>query len=178
MNTGGQLSYTTPYGKATTTSHVGKRSHGKAFHHKDTAAIMAATGIPYVFTAIEGLGTDLVEKAAKAQYFARNEGLAFGKILVTCPLNWGSEERLGYEILRRAADCCFFPLYEIQHGLTTLSYDPEKEGRKVPVSAWLELMGKSQHLLKSEHSEALTEFQQEVDCRWRRLKAMAEHPLL
>jgi pyruvate ferredoxin oxidoreductase alpha subunit len=178
MNTGGQLSYTTPFGKATTTSHVGKRSHGKAFHHKDTAAIMAATGIPYVFTAIEGLGTDLVEKAAKAQHFAQNEGLAYGKILVSCPLNWGSEERQGYEILKRAADCCFFPLYEIQHGLTTLNYDPEKEGRKLPVSAWLELMGKSQHLLRPEHAEALAEFQQEVDRRWKRLKAMAEHPLL
>ncbi len=46
MNTGGQLSYSTPFGNETSTSHVGKQSVGKSFHHKDTASIMAATGIP------------------------------------------------------------------------------------------------------------------------------------
>lgn len=178
MNTGGQLSYTTPLGKATSTSHIGKRSRGKAFHHKDTLAIMAATGIPYVFSAIESYGTDLIEKAAKAQWFARHEGLAFGKILVSCPLNWGSEERYGQEILSRAVDACFFPLLEIQNGLTTLSYDPESLGKKVPVARWLESMQKTKHLLLPENAEALEELQTEVDRRWHRLKAMAEHPLL
>lgn len=178
MNTGGQLSYTTPMGKETSTSHVGKMSRGKAFHHKDTAAIMAATGIPYVFTAIEGFGTDLVEKAAKAQWFAKNEGLAYGKILVSCPLNWMTQEKYGFEVLNRAVDSCFFPVYEIQHGLTTLNYDPEALDRKIPVAKWLELMGKAHHLLKPESASVLEEFQNEVDRRWKRLKAMAEHPLL
>jgi pyruvate ferredoxin oxidoreductase alpha subunit len=178
MNTGGQLSYTTPFGKETSTSHVGKKAHGKAFHHKDTASIMAATGIPYVFTAIESYGTDLVAKAAKAQWYARNEGLAFGKILVTCPLNWGAEERYGQEILQRAVDSCFFPLFEIERGITTLSYDPEIKGKKTPVTAWLEMMGKAKHLLQPNHSETLAELQKEVDRRWERLKALSAHPLL
>ena len=178
MNTGGQLSYTTPYGRETATSHTGPRSFGKAFHHKDTAAIMAATGIPYVFTAIEGFGTDLVAKAAKAQWYSRNEGLAYGKILVACPVNWSSEEKNGYEILQRAADCCFFPIYEIEHGLTTLSYDPDAQGRRVPVKNWLEMMGKSRHLLQPQAGAALEQFQTEVDRRWNALKARAEHPLL
>jgi pyruvate ferredoxin oxidoreductase alpha subunit len=178
MNTGGQLSYTTPLGKETSTSHVGRHSLGKAFHHKDTASIMAATGIPYVFTAVEDFGTDLVEKAAKAQWFARNEGLAFGKILVACPLNWGSQERHGLEVVRRAVDSCFFPVYEIQNGLTTLSYDPETEGAKIPISKWLELMAKGRHLLDPQSVEVLAELQKEVDRRWSRLKAMATHPLL
>ncbi|MGZ3774952.1 MAG: thiamine pyrophosphate-dependent enzyme [Pseudobdellovibrionaceae bacterium] len=178
MNTGGQLSYTTPFGKETATSHVGKTSHGKSFHHKDTLAIMAATGIPYVFSAIEGFGTDLVAKAAKAQWYAKNHGLAFGKILVACPLNWGSEEKYGLEILQRAADSCFFPIYEIENGLTTLNYDPESGGKKIPVKAWLEMMSKEKHLLRPEHSSALEAFQNEVDRRWKRLKAMAAHELL
>ena len=178
MNTGGQLSYTTPFGKETSTSHVGVKSVGKTFHHKDTASIMAATGIPYVFTAIEGFGTDLVAKAAKAQWYAKNKGLAFGKILVTCPLNWGSEEKHGLEILQRATDCCFFPIYEIENGLTTISYDPEKVGRKIEVKKWLELMSKERHLLKPENKNLLEEFQNEIDRRWRRLQAMSEHPLL
>lgn len=178
MNTGGQLSYTTPFGKETTTSHVSKTSHGKSFHHKDTLAIMAATGIPYVFSAIEGFGTDLVGKAAKAQWYAKNHGLAFGKILVACPLNWGSEEKYGLEILQRAADSCFFPIYEIENGLTTLNYNPESEGKKIPVKDWLEMMSKEKHLLRPEHSSALEAFQNEVDRRWKRLKVMADHELL
>lgn len=178
MNTGGQLSYTTPYGKATSTSHVGSQSFGKSFHHKDTLAIMAATGISYVFSAIEGFGTDLVAKAAKAQWYAQNKGLVFGKILVTCPLNWGSEEKYGLEILKRAVDCCFFPVYEIENGLTTLSYNPEEAGKKRPVQEWLEMMSKEKHLLKPENKFHLDEFQKEIDRRWNQLKARAEHPLL
>tara|TARA_Y100000590_G_scaffold461423_1_gene622955 strand:- start:1849 stop:3618 length:1770 start_codon:yes stop_codon:yes gene_type:complete len=178
MNTGGQMSYTTPLGKQTATTHVGLHSFGKAFHHKDTASIMAATGIPYVFTAIEGFGTDLVEKAAKAKWFAENEGLAFGKILISCPLNWGVEERHGFEILNRAVDSCFFPVYEIQKGLTTLNYNPEEKNRKVPVAKWLELMASGRHLLKPEFEQTLSLFQKEVDRRWERIKAQAQHPLL
>ena len=178
MNTGGQLSYSTPLGRSTTTSHVGKGASGKSFHHKDTPALMVATGIPYVFTAVESTGTDLVEKAAKAQWFAKNEGLAFGKLLVACPLNWGSEERQGTETLRLAVESCFFPVYEVQRGLTTLNWDPEARGTKIPVAQWLQTIGKAQHLLRPEHAATLHAFQDEVDRRWRRIKAMAEHPLL
>jgi pyruvate ferredoxin oxidoreductase alpha subunit len=178
MNTGGQLSYTTPYGKETSTSHIGRKSYGKAFHHKDSVAIMAATGIPYLFTAIESTETDLVGKAAKAQWYARKVGLVFGKVLTTCPLNWGSEERHGQTVLQKAVDSCFFPLYEIEHGLTTLSYDPEALGKKIPLADWLTKMSKTRHLLLAEHTETLARFQTEIDRRWRRLKAMADHPLL
>jgi pyruvate ferredoxin oxidoreductase alpha subunit len=178
MNTGGQLSYTTPFGKATSTSQVGKYSTGKTFHHKDTLSIMAATGISYVFSAIEGFGTDLVEKAAKAQWYAKNKGLVFGKILVACPLNWGSEERYGLEILQRAADCCFFPIYEIENGLTTITYNPETLHRKIEVSKWLELMSKEKHLLKPENIKVLEAFQNEIELRWNKLKARADSPWL
>lgn len=173
MNTGGQLSYTTPLGRSTSTSVT-----GKAFHHKDTAAIMAATGIPYVFTAIEGYGTDLIQKAAKAQWYAKNVGLAFGKILITCPLNWGSEERLGQPILQNAVDCCFFPLYEVERGITKINYDPESQGKKVSVDVWLKQIGRSKHLLEEKNKALLEALQIEVDRRWNRLKAMSEHPLL
>ena len=41
MNTGSQLSYSTPLGHVTTTSSVGKKQRGKSFAHKDTPQIMA-----------------------------------------------------------------------------------------------------------------------------------------
>ena len=43
MNTGYQLSYSTPKGAASSTSHVGKAQYGKTFFPKDTLQIMAAT---------------------------------------------------------------------------------------------------------------------------------------
>ena len=178
MNTGHQLSYATPLGHATSTSHVGPAEEGKGFHHKDTAQIMAATHIPYVFTSVEGLGTDLVRKAAKAQWYTRHGGFAYGKVLSVCPLSWRYDERLGTKVVKAAVDCCFFPVYEVEQGVTTINYDPEERGKRIAVSQWLGMMGKTRHLLKPEHAESLHAFEREVERRWRRLIAMHQHPLL
>ncbi|MBI4295118.1 MAG: pyruvate synthase [Chloroflexi bacterium] len=178
MNTGHQLSYATPLGHATATSHVGPAQAGKGFHHKDTAQIMAATHIPYVFTSVEGLGTDLVRKAAKAQWYARHGGFAYGKFLSVCPLSWRYDERYGTSVVHAAVDCCFFPVYEVENGKTIISYDPEARGKRIPLSQWLGMMGKTRHLLKPEYSETLQASEKEVERRWRRLKVMHEHPLL
>jgi pyruvate ferredoxin oxidoreductase alpha subunit len=40
------------------------------------------------------------------------------------------------------------------------------------------MMGKAKHLLKPEHAATVKAFENEVERRWRRLKAMHEHPLL
>jgi len=178
MNTGSQLSYSTPIGHRTSTSEVGPYARGKTFHHKDTPMIMAATNIPYVFTGVEAFPQDLMRKAAKAQWYAKNEGLAYGKVLIACPLNWRSEERLGTEIVEAAVNCCFFPLYEIERGITTITYNPEERGKRIPVEEWLKLMGKTRHLLRPENKDLLDEFAAEVERRWQRLKARHEHPLL
>lgn len=178
MNTGNQLSYSTPLGHATSTSHVGPRQHGNRYLNRDTPQIMAATNIPYVFTGVEGYSKDLVEKAAKAQWYAKHEGMVYGKLLITCPLNWKSDERLGQRILQRAVDSCFFPLYEVERGKTRITYDPEAKGKRIPIAEWLSMMGKARHLVQPEHSEALKAFEEEVERRWRRLKARHEHPVL
>lgn len=178
MNTGSQLSYSTPLGHRTSTSMVGSKSFGKAFHHKDTPQIMAATNIPYVFTGTEAFPQDLWRKAAKAQWYANNEGLAYGKILITCPLNWGTDEKLGTEILEKAVNCCFFPLYEIEKGITTITYDPEARNKRIPAIEWLKMMGKTRHLTREENAHVVEEFEAEIERRWQRLKAMHEHPLL
>ncbi|AGA57834.1 MAG: pyruvate synthase [Thermobacillus sp.] len=178
MNTGAQLSYSTPLGHRTSTSNVGKHQGGKLFHHKDTPQIMAATNIPYVFTGAESQPLDLVRKAAKAQYYAQNEGLVYGKILITCPLNWLSEEKIGQELIDDAVNSCFFPLYEVEHGVTNITYNPEEKGKRIPVSDWLKRMGKTRHLARPEYAEALKSFEDEVERRWQRLKAKHENPYL
>lgn len=178
MNTGSQLSYSTPLGHMTSTSTVGPARRGKTFHHKDTVQIMAATNIPYVFTGVEAFPQDLVKKAAKAQWYAKNEGLVYGKVLIACPLNWRSEDKLGTEIVEAAVNSCFFPLYEVEKGKTKITYDPEKRNKRIPVADWLKLMGKTRHLLRPENADLLAEIEEEVERRWQRLKAMHEHPLL
>jgi pyruvate ferredoxin oxidoreductase alpha subunit len=178
MNTGAQLSYSTPLGHRTSTSHVGPGEHGKAFHHRDTPQIMAATNIPYVFTGVEGFPDDLLAKGAKAQWYARNEGMAYGKILISCPLNWLTADREGADVVRLAVDSCFFPLYEVERHRTALTYDPEPLGRRVPVADWLRALGKTRHLTKPGFEEDLARIEAETDRRWRRLKAMSEHPEL
>ncbi|AZS16022.1 thiamine pyrophosphate-dependent enzyme [Paenibacillus lutimineralis] len=178
MNTGAQLSYSTPLGHRTSTSNIGSVQKGKVFHHKDTAQIMAATNIPYVFTGSEAYPQDLVKKAAKAQWYAQNEGLVYGKILIACPLNWISPDDEGTNIVDAAVNSCFFPLYEVEHGQTTITYNPEEKNKRVPLTDWLKTMGKTRHLLKPENAEALTGFEQEVDRRWQILKAKHENPLL
>ena len=102
---------------------------------KDTAQIMAATNIPYVFTATEAFPQDLMRKAAKAQWYAKNEGMAYGKLLITCPLNWGSIEAKGQEILEKAVNCCFFPLYEVEKGITNITYNPEDRQKRYRLSS-------------------------------------------
>jgi pyruvate ferredoxin oxidoreductase alpha subunit len=178
MNTGSQLSYSTPMGHMTSTSNVGSFQNGKPFHHKDTAQIMAATHIPYVFTGTEAFDRDLLKKAAKAQWYAKNEGLVYGKILITCPLNWKSKDELGQTIVEAAVNSCFFPLYEVERGITTLTYNPEEKNKRIQVSEWLKLMGKTKHLLKEGSEHMLNMFDQEVERRWRQLNAKHESPYL
>ena len=178
MNTGAQLSYSTPIGHRTSTSEVGRTLPGKRYHHKDTAQIFAACHLPYVFTASEGYPEDLMRKAAKAQWYAKHEGLVYGKILSFCPLNWRTTDDAAQPVLQAAIDSCFFPLYEVEHGHTMLTYDPEAAGRRQPVANWLKLMGKTRHLLKPENAESLQGIEAEADRRWRRIKAMHDHPVL
>lgn len=178
MNTGYQLSYSTPKGARSSTSHVGKNQYGKTFFHKDMPQMMAATGIPYVATMAESNPTDFMAKAAKAAYYAKNEGMAYVKALSACPLNWNDKPATERRVVETAVDCCYFPLYEVERGKTALNYDPEKMGRKVPVLDWLSMMGRTKHLQKECYAQVAESLQEEVDRRFERLKARAQSPVL
>jgi pyruvate ferredoxin oxidoreductase alpha subunit len=177
QNTGSQLSFTVSLGQSTSTSNYGPFQKGKATHHKDTAQIFAACHVPYVCTMAECDPRDMIRKAAKAQKYA-DEGLVFVKMISMCPLAWKTEERMSVPIIQSAVDSCFFPLYEVERGITTLNYDPEEKGKKVPVSEWLKQMGKTKHMLKPDCKPELERFQSEVDRRWLRLKEMHRNPHL
>ena len=178
MNTGYQLSYSTPKGARSATSHVGKTQYGKSFFHKDMPQIMAATGIPYAATAAESDPADFIKKAAKAAWYAKTQGTAYLKALSACPLNWNDKPESERSVIAAAVDCCFFPLYESERGITTLSYDPGEKNRKIPVSDWLSMMGRTKHLLREEYHDIVAELQSEVDRRFLCLKEKSANPYL
>ena len=178
MNTGYQLSYSTPMGAKSSTSHVGKAQYGKTFFHKDMPQIMAATGIPYVATVAESNPTDFIRKAAKAAWYAKNKGTAYVKAISACPLNWNDKPATERRVIEAAVDCCYFPLYEVELGITTLNYDPEKMKKKKPVTDWLSMMGRTKHLVKEEYQDVVIEMQKEIDRRFKILKIKSENPEL
>ena len=170
MNTGYQLSYSTPLGARSSTSHVGINQYGKTFFNKDMPQIMAATGIPYVATVAESNPTDFIKKAAKAAHYAKTMGTSYVKALSACPLNWNDKPATERKVIEAAVNCCYFPLYEVEQGVTKLSYDPEKTGKKIPVLEWLSMMGRTKHLQKEEYRHVVEQIQQETDSRFNRLK--------
>ena len=178
MNTGYQLSYSTPKGARSSTSHVGKAQYGKTFFHKDMPQIMAAANIPYVATVAESAPADFIKKAAKAAEYAKTAGVAYIKALSACPLNWNDKPDREREVIAAAVDSCFFPLYEVEQGKTKLSYNPEKNGKKIPVINWLSMMGRTKHLKKDEYKGIVQDLQTEVDGRFLRLKEKSENPYL
>lgn len=178
MNTGYQLSYSTPYGAKSATSHLGEKRFGKNFFHKDMVQIMAAAGIPYAAAAAESDPADFIRKAAKASWYAKKKGVAYLKALSACPLNWNDRPDTERDVIRAAVECCFFPLYEVENGKTTLNYDPQAKGKKIPVTDWLAMMGRTKHLCTEEYGEAARTLQAEVDRRFSRLKERAENSIL
>ncbi len=178
MNTGYQLSYSTPMGAKSATSHLGEKQWGKSFFHKDMPRIMVATGMPYVATAAESDPNDFIKKAAKAQYYAKNYGTVYIKCLSACPLNWGDKPNTERKVISAAVNSCYFPLYEVEQGVTKLSYNPEQKNKKIPVTDWLKMMGRTKHLCDEKYNEVVNDIQNEVDRRWNRLKFLSEHPEL
>ena len=174
MNTGYQLSYSTPMGARSSTSHVGISQYGKTFFHKDMPQIMAATGIPYVATVAESNPVDFMQKAAKAALYAKTTGTAYIKAISACPLNWNDKPATERKVIEAAVNCCYFPLYEVEQGVMRLSYDPERTGKKIPVKDWFAMMGRTKHLVKEEYQDVINRIQEEVDRRYQELKKKEE----
>lgn len=170
MNTGYQLSYSTPKGAKSATSHVGPLQYGKTFFNKDMPEIMAAANIPYVATVAECNPKDFITKAAKAAYYAKNQGMAYIKALSACPLNWNDNPATERAVIEAAVNCGYFPLYEVENGITKLNYNHENSNKKMTVKQWLSMMGRTGHLVKEEYSSVVEEIQKEIDERFRKLK--------
>ena len=161
MNTGTQRSSSTPHFADTTTSPAGKAVPGKMQRRKDLTEIMSKNNAAYVAqTALIGNLKDLHDKSEKAIY---TEGPAFVSVLSPCPRGWGYDPSELAIISKLAVDSCFWPLYEIQNGVYTITYKP---ANKIPVEEFLKKQKRFKHLFKEENKWMIDEIQKEVDDKW------------
>ena len=142
MNTGIQRSSLTPYDSNTTTSPPGKRSFGNPLPKKNLPEIAVAHGLPYVATASPGFPRDLQRKVKKAMSI---RGPKYLQIHVPCPLGWGHESRLTYDIARAVVETGLYPLVEWEDGKVT-RVQQLKELR--PVEEYLRPQRRFRHLFR------------------------------
>ena len=114
---------------------------------------------------------DFIKKAKKAQYYADNHGLAYVKALSACPLNWNDPPRHEREVIAKAVESCYHPLFEIENGRTRITYKPKE---KIGVIEFLSAMGRTKHLAKDEYKYIVDDIQAEVDRRWENLLRESE----
>ncbi|MEI6153133.1 MAG: thiamine pyrophosphate-dependent enzyme, partial [Deltaproteobacteria bacterium] len=160
MNTGIQSSSLTPYGAATTTTPVGKKSIGQATWKKNMPRIAAAHNIPYVATACPSYPFDLFSKVKKARMV---NGPSYLHILSVCPTGWRVPTDLAIEYGKLAVRTGVFPLYEVEDGAYKITYSPEP---LKPVKDYIKGQGRFRHL----KDDAIEKIQERITEEWNDLK--------
>ena len=167
MNTGYQRSGSTPKGFSTHTTPAGREITGKSQHRKNLTKIIAAHDIPYVAQANPANFADLMKKAHRAFEI---KGPAFLNCFSVCPTNWKSAPEKGIEISQLASDSHFWPLFEVENGKWKINYRPRNTEQKL--EKFLEMQGRTRHLLKSENAEILADLKAHIAADWEFLEKM------
>lgn len=164
MNTGIQRSSATPRFADTTTTPVGKVSEGKMQSRKDLTSIIADHDVAYV--AQSTFTRDFKDIHLKSEKAIYTEGASFLNLLTPCPRGWRYEMADIMQVCQMAIDTCYWPMFEVDHGKWTLTYEPKK---KLPIEEFLRLQGRFKHLFKPGNEDLIVQFQEEVDRRWEEL---------
>ncbi|MCC6345811.1 MAG: pyruvate ferredoxin oxidoreductase [Nitrospirales bacterium] len=160
MNTGIQRSSATPFGADTTTCPAGSAIPGKLQHRKDLTKIMAAHGVPYVAQASPSHWSDLMKKVRKA---LETPGPKFMNIIAPCNRGWRSRTDDAILLSRIAVETCYWPLFEIENGVTRVTVKPKE---KKPLVEFLKPQGRFKHLFAPENESLLQQAQTQVDAYW------------
>jgi pyruvate ferredoxin oxidoreductase beta subunit len=160
MNTGIQRSSATPFGANTTTAPAGSVIPGKMQKRKDLTKIMAAHNIPYAAQASPAHWSDLIKKVRKAIDI---EGPTFINVLSPCNRGWRSRTDDAIMLCKIAVETCYWPLYEIENGVTRITVKPKE---KKPVVEFLKPQGRFKHLFAPENEWMLKQIQEDIDQDW------------
>jgi pyruvate ferredoxin oxidoreductase beta subunit len=164
MNTGIQRSSATPFGANTTTCPAGSVIPGKPQMRKDLTKIMAAHNIPYVAQASPSHWLDLMKKVRKAFEI---KGPKFMNIISPCNRGWRSKTDDAIALSRLAVETCFWPLYEVENGVTRITFTPKE---KKPVEEFLKPQGRFKHMFAPGNEWMVERLQEEVDRNWEELQ--------
>lgn len=163
MNTGIQRSSATPLGADTTTCPAGSVIPGKLRTRKNLTKIMAAHNIPYVAQASPSHWQDLFRKVQKAHEI---KGPKFINVIAPCNRGWRSKTNDAIQLSRLAVNTCYWPLYEIEDGVTKITVMPKE---KIPVAEFMKPQGRFKHLFSPENEGLLQRVQDEIDKEWAQL---------
>lgn len=163
MNTGIQRSSATPLGADTTTCPAGSVIPGKLRNRKNMTKIMAAHDIPYVAQASPSHWQDLFKKVQKAHEI---KGPKFINVIAPCNRGWRSKTNDAIALARLAVNTCYWPLYEIEDGVTRITVTPKE---KIPVAEFMKPQGRFKHLFNPGNEGLLQRVQDEVDKEWAKL---------
>lgn len=164
MNTGIQRSSATPFGANTTTCPAGSVIPGKMQVRKDLTKIMAAHNIPYAAQASPGHWMDLMKKVRKAFEI---EGPKFMNIISPCNRGWRSRMDDAIALSKLAVETCYWPLYEIENGVTRITITPKN---KKPIVEFLKPQGRFKHLFAPGNEWMLKKIQEDIDKNWELLQ--------
>jgi pyruvate ferredoxin oxidoreductase beta subunit len=167
MNTGIQRSSATPIGADTTTCPAGSVIKGKTQPRKNLTRIMAAHGIPYVAQASPSHWRDAITKFKKA---LDTKGPKFINVISPCNRGWRSRTDDAILLSRLAVETCYWPLYEIEEGVTKINVVPRE---KKPLEEFLRPQGRFKHVFAPGNEWLLKLAQDDVDREWERLKKEA-----
>jgi pyruvate ferredoxin oxidoreductase beta subunit len=137
---------------------------GKTEPRKNLTRIMAAHDIPYAAQASPSHWMDLMKKVKKAFEI---KGPKFMNIISPCNRGWRSRTDDSIMLSRLAVDTCYWPLYEIEDGVTKITFTPKE---KKPIVEFLKTQGRFKHLFKPENEWVIKKFQEDVDKEWERLQ--------
>jgi pyruvate ferredoxin oxidoreductase beta subunit len=165
QNTGNQRSSATPFGTATTTSPVGKKSIGQFSWKKNMPEIAVAHNIPYVATATHSYPFDLMAKVQKA---VATPGPAYVHVLSVCPTGWRSPNDTIIRQGRMAVQTGVFPLYEVVNGEYRMTVDVPKLR---PVKDYMKPQGRFRHL----SDDSIAKIQARVELEYQKLLEKTEH---
>jgi len=168
MNTGIQRSSATPFGADTTTCPAGSVIPGKQRQRKNLTKIMAAHDIPYVAQASPSHWQDLFRKVQKAHEI---KGPKFINVIAPCNRGWRSRTDDAVMLSRLAVNTCYWPLYEIENGVTKITVTPKE---KVPITEFLKPQGRFKHLFSPENEGLLKQVQEDIDREWEKLQKEAK----
>lgn len=164
MNTGIQRSSATPYGADTTTRPAGSVIQGKTELRKNLTKIMAAHNIPYAAQASPSQYMDLMKKVRKALDI---KGPKFMNIISSCNRGWRTKTDDAIAMCRLAVETCYWPLYEIENGVTKITFKPKE---KKAIEEFLKPQGRFKHLFKPDNEWMLKKIQEDTDREWERLQ--------